>query len=117
MLQVGVQHGIHTLKGGGRVKKHGLHWDPLWVQERRQGLKEMMGERVEHQTWVSLGVKGSCRCRGDDEGEQTGCGVQRWEVGDSQRGRACEKGMHNMKRRIVGQVWQFGKPSRIHSPM
>lgn len=56
MLQVGVQHGIHTLKGGGRVQKHGLHWDPLWVQGRRQGLKEMMGEWVEHQPWVSLGV-------------------------------------------------------------
>lgn len=23
------------LKGGGRVQEHGLLWDPLWLQERR----------------------------------------------------------------------------------
>lgn len=117
MLHVGMQHGIHTLKGGGRVQKHGLHRDPLWVQGRRHELEAMMGERVEHQPWVSLGVWGGWRCCGDDEGEQPGSGVRRWKVGDSQRGRACEEATHSFKRRTVGQVWQFGKPSRIDSPM
>lgn len=60
----------------------------------------MLGEWVEDHTWVSLGVWGSCQCRGH-EGEQTGFGVWRWEVGDSRRGRVCDKATHTRSRHGV----------------